>query len=76
LLLEFTNEYLKIQYNTPNGVRHQWRQLNDHYETTQDLLQGVRVRVLDEEDLTGYSYIEPELQIDEGGKVKGNKYDN
>ena len=57
-------------------MRHQWRQLNDHYETTQDLLQGVRVRVLDEEDPTGYSYIEPELQIDEGGKVKGNKYDN
>jgi hypothetical protein len=76
LLLEFTNEYLKIQYNTPNGGRHQWMQPHDHYETYQDLLQGVRVCVLDEEDPTGYSYIEPELHIDEGGKVKGNKHDN
>ena len=76
LLLEFTNEYLKIQYNTPNGVRHQWIQTHDHYETYQDLLQGVRVRLLDEEDPTGYSYIEPELHIDEGGKAKGNKHDN
>ena len=37
LLLEFTNKYLKIQYNTPNGVWHQWMQLHDHYETYQDL---------------------------------------
>ena len=76
LLLEFTNKYLKIQYNTPNGVWHQWMQLHDHYETYQDLLQGMRVRVLDEEDPSGYSYIEPDLHIDEGGRLKGNKHDN
>ena len=76
LLLELTNKYLKIQYNTPNGVWHQWMQLHDHYETYQDLLQGMRVRVLDEEDPSGYSYIEPDLHIDEGGRLKGNKHDN
>ena len=36
----------------------------------------MRVRVLDEEDPSGYSYIEPDLHIDEGGRLKGNKHDN
>ena len=76
LLLEFTNKYLKIQYNTPQGVWHHRILLPDHYETYQDLLQAMRVRVLDEEDPSGYSYIEPDLHIDEGGRLKGNKHDN
>ena len=76
LLLEFTNKYLNIQYQTPSGVWHQRVLLPDHYETYQDLLQAMRVRVLDEEDPSGYNYIEPDLHIDEGGRLKGNKHDN
>ena len=76
LLLEFTNKYLNIQYQTPQGVWHHRILLPDHYETYQDLLQAMRVRVLDEEDPSGYSYIEPDLHIDEGGRLKGNKHDN
>jgi Ca2+-binding RTX toxin-like protein len=76
LLLEFTNKYLNIQYQTPQGVWHHRILLPDHYETYQDLMQAMRVRVLDEEDPSGYSYIEPDLHIDEGGRLKGNKHDN
>ena len=36
----------------------------------------MRVRVKDEDDPSGYRYVEPELHIGEGGKLKGNKHDN
>jgi Ca2+-binding RTX toxin-like protein len=36
----------------------------------------MRVLVKDEDEPSGYHYVEPELHIGEGGKLKGNKHDN
>ena len=70
LLLEFRNEYLEMHCNTPGGVFYSSIQLPRGYETFQHLTQAMRVRVKDEDEPSGYRYVDPELHIGEGGKLR------